>query len=167
MQKIMLDVGCGPRKQEGWTGMDRREIPGVDVVHDIVDTPWPFDDESCAVVMMSHLIEHIPAWEHFKVVDEVWRVLVPDGLLIVATPYPGSRGWHQDPTHCSSWNEATPYYFVPGTVLYDIYQPLPWKIEKITYDIQTTLEVAMRKAENESDGRRVDAGESSDKQASD
>ena len=148
MQKINLDVGCGVRKQHGFIGMDKRDLDGVDIVHDVTDLPWPLDDDSCCTVLMSHLIEHIQPALHIDIIDECWRVIEPDGLLIISTPHPYSFGWHQDPTHCASWNEATPMYFVPGNELYDVYQPKPWRIDNLSFDMRTTLEVALRKVDN-------------------
>ena len=161
-QKIFLDVGCGANKQHGFVGMDRRQVDGVDIVHDATVLPWPVENESCATVLMSHVIEHMPPYLHLEIVNEVWRILEDDGLFIVSTPYPNSFGWHQDPTHCASWNEATPYYFVPGNDLYKVYRPLPWRIEMINFDIRTTLEVALRKVGN---GKRVPAGENAQQSA--
>lgn len=147
-QKFRLDVGCGENKQKGFLGMDRRGVAGVDIEHDITSVPWPLDDNSCEVVLLSHVVEHIPGPFQLDVMDEIWRVMDHDGLLIISTPYPNSFGWHQDPTHCASWNEATPHYFVPGNILYDVFKPKPWKLETITFDMRTTLEVAMKAVKN-------------------
>jgi ubiquinone/menaquinone biosynthesis C-methylase UbiE len=154
-QKIMLDVGCGFNKQPGYTGMDRRAVDGVDIVHDAEDLPWPLDADSCGVVTMSHLIEHIKPWLQIDVIDECWRVLEPGGLLFIATPYATSYGYSQDPTHCSPWNEATSEYFCPGHPLYEVYRPKPWNRERIVFDKRFNLEVALRKiSDEEADKRR-------------
>ena len=42
--KIRIDIGCGANKRSGWIGMDVRDLEGVDVVHNILDFPWPFPD---------------------------------------------------------------------------------------------------------------------------
>ena len=52
-QKIMLDIGCGGNKQRGFTGMDKRKLEGVDIVHDVEKIPYPLKANSCAVVTMS------------------------------------------------------------------------------------------------------------------
>jgi SAM-dependent methyltransferase len=151
-QKIMLDVGCGENKQKGYIGMDRRDVKGVDIVHDAEVFPWPLEDESCAVVIMSHLIEHIKPWLRIDVLNECWRILEHDGLLMIATPHAMSFGMSQDPTHIApGWNEATPSYFDPGdpSHLYTIYRPKPWKVEKLAYDPRADLEVAFRKREDD------------------
>lgn len=56
---IKLDIGCGERKQEGFVGMDVRDVKGVDVVQDLEIFPWPFPDESVSMAVASHVLEHI------------------------------------------------------------------------------------------------------------
>lgn len=144
---IKLDIGCGGNKQEGFTGMDLRDLPGVDIVHDIESFPWPLEDESCLIVVASHVIEHIEPRYSLQFMDELWRVLIFGGTFCASTPYPGSRGYWQDPTHKQGWNEATFQYFSPDYPLYQIYQPKPWKIQKNfpVWQVNGNLEVIMEK----------------------
>ncbi len=128
-QGIWLDVGCGGNKSEGAVGMDKRDLPGVDVVHDIRNLPWPLPDACCHRVLMSHLVEHLPGWDILDILDEVWRVTKVHGQLMIATPYAGSPRFWQDPTHVHGWNEATATYWDPSYPLYEVYRPKPWKIE--------------------------------------
>jgi predicted SAM-dependent methyltransferase len=144
-QLIHLDVGCGFRKNDGFIGMDRREVPGVDIVHDAEDLPWPLEDESCAVITMSHLIEHVKPWLTVDIIDECWRVLEPGGVLLIVTPYATSFGYYQDPTHCNPWNEATVTYFIQEEPLYEIYRPKPWKLDNLFWNLYGNIEIAMRK----------------------
>ena len=143
--KINLDVGCGFNKNPGFIGMDKRAVDGVDIIHDAESLPWPLKDESCAVVVMSHLIEHIKPWLQIDVIDECWRVLEVGGQLAIATPYATSFGYSQDPTHCAPWNEATPTYFWPGEPLYEVYRPKPWAKKYLTFDVKFNIEFAMTK----------------------
>jgi len=144
-QKIMLDVGCGENCQEGFVGMDKRRCANVQIEHDAESTPWPLNAGTCAVVVMSHFMEHVKPWFSFDVVNEAWRVLDKDGLLMMAMPYGGSARYYQDPTHCNPWTEVTPFYFSPGDPLYNIYKPKPWRIEKLYWDLRGDIELAMRK----------------------
>ena len=41
---IRLDIGCGANKAPGFVGMDMRALPGVDIVHDVEQYPWPLPD---------------------------------------------------------------------------------------------------------------------------
>jgi cephalosporin hydroxylase len=143
-QRILLDVGCGANKREGFVGMDARDIPGVDVVHDIGDLPWPFAEDSCGVVNMSHIWEHLDPRKSIEIMNEAWRVLKPDGQLVIVTPYGYSYGYIQDPTHCNPSNEATWEYFDPSFSLYKVYTPRPWRIEKREAQMFGNMLVTMR-----------------------
>lgn len=59
---VSLDIGCGASKRQGAIGMDVRALPGVDIVHDIGQYPWPLPDGVCGVITASHVLEHIPKW---------------------------------------------------------------------------------------------------------
>lgn len=137
---INLDVGCGFNKQPGFVGMDRRPLPGIEIVHEVHDLPWPLKDESCKSVLMSHVLEHLDPRILVELFDEVWRLLKPEGKFIVAVPYAGSVGAYQDPTHVRpGFNERTFWYFCPivnnePSPLYNIYKPRPYKI--VYEDIQ-------------------------------
>lgn len=58
-QGIRIDLGGGGNPQPGFVNIDIRDLPQVDVVHNIEQFPWPFPDECASLVMASHLIEHI------------------------------------------------------------------------------------------------------------
>lgn len=149
-QGIRLDVGCGFNKQDGFIGMDKREVDGVDIVHNVEDIPYPLPDECCEMIVMSHLMEHICPKKTISVMNELWRISRLNGLLLIAMPYATSFGFYQDPTHCNPWNQATPTYFIKGQPLYEVYRPKPWKPDEkahggITWNLTGNLEIALRK----------------------
>jgi SAM-dependent methyltransferase len=146
---IILDVGCGASKQPGAVGMDHQALEGVDVVHSWNEFPWPFEDESVLTIVASHVVEHVnPADGHFlRWMNECWRVLKPEGQLAIVTPYAGSAGFWQDPTHCNGCSEATWYYFDPAHAsgFWGFYKPQPWQIEVNLFHMNGNLEVVLRK----------------------
>ncbi len=142
--QVWLDAGCGDNKQAGCIGMDRRKRDGVDVVHDIEVVPWPFKDATFNRIVMSHIMEHLKPWLVVDIMDEMWRVMKPGGILMMVMPYPTSHGFYQDPTHIKSWNETTPRYFDPECELYKIYNPKPWKIEGCAWRSDGNIEIALR-----------------------
>lgn len=83
--KKALDVGCGPRKLPGATGMDISNIPGVDVVHNADKTPWPFEDNSFDLVLFNQSLEHLD--DVARVLEEARRVLKLEGRLVIQVPY--------------------------------------------------------------------------------
>ena len=151
---IRLDIGCGASKQgRDWVGMDIRPGPGVDIVHDWNDYPWPLPDESVTVAVASHVVEHVnPADGGFlRWMDELWRVMRVDGQVAIVTPHGSSQGYLQDPTHCNPCNEWTWAYFDPletqiHGAYYRIYRPKPWRIEgRVMFDPTGSIEVVLAK----------------------
>jgi predicted SAM-dependent methyltransferase len=149
---IQLDIGCGGAKQEGFVGMDVRPLPGVDIVWDVNEFPWPLPDDCVVQAIASHLVEHInPAGGGFiDFMNEVWRVMQVDGKFAIATPHGRSDGFLQDPTHCNPCSEATWAYFDPkekftNGMLYNIYKPKPWRIDYLTWSPEANIEVILYK----------------------
>ena len=154
-QGIRLDLGCGDNKQPLFVGMDKRKLDGVDIVHDVQDTPYPLKDESCLCVLMSHLWEHIEPKHRVDVINEVWRIMKPNGELMITSPYALSPGAFQDPTHYTCPNEATFFYFTPKHALYTIYTPKPWKM--LTNDWHNTgnIQVVLQKIGGNSEDKKT------------
>lgn len=149
---IRLDIGCGNSKQEGFVGMDIRPLPTVDIVHDMESIPWPLPDECVTVAVASHVVEHINPvkFGFINWMNELWRVMKPDGEVALALPHGYSPGYLQDPTHCNACNETTWCYFDPlepntGGMLYHIYSPMPWRIKFLAWSPAANIEVVLVK----------------------
>ena len=149
---IQLDIGCGENKNKGFVGMDYRPLDVVDILWDVEEFPWPLPDNSVTMATASHLLEHINPHKggFIRFMDEVWRVLVPDGRFAIVVPHGYSSGYLQDPTHCNQMNEATWAYFdplEPNTQggLYRIYKPKPWKIIHLSWSPAANMEVVLYK----------------------
>lgn len=149
-QGIKLDLGCGANKQPGFVGLDSRALPGVDIVHDFETFPWPLPDRCASLIVASHVVEHVDphGGVFMRFMDEAWRILKYGGQFMIATPYAGSFGYFQDPTHCNPCNEATWAYFDPlesDGILYKIYKPKPWKIVISTWHVNGNMEIVLEK----------------------
>lgn len=152
---VKLDVGCGFNKQPGFIGMDWRDLPDVDVVHDAAHMPWPFPDGSCRDVAFCHVLEHFDPRIIVDLINEAWRVLEPNGLLHIATPYANSMPAYQDPTHVRpGFTETCFDYFCPEVEnqygervknpLYDVYRPRPFKRVHLEFNPQTHVNVVLQ-----------------------
>lgn len=126
---ILLDVGCGETKRDGFVRLDVRPLEGIDIVHNLEEFPYPLEDEVCLTIVASHIIEHIKPWKFIPMMNELWRIAKIDAQLAISMPYGYSSGFLQDPTHCNACNHATWQYFDPRFGLYWIYKPKPWNIE--------------------------------------
>lgn len=144
---ILLDVGCRLRKQPNWIGIDWKENPDVDIVHDLESFPYPIPDESCITIKAAHIVEHIQPRLFFPFMDEMWRMLKPNGQLAIGVPYAGSPGFQQDPTHILGLTERSFQYLDPDSPSYQQYKPKPWRIDKgfPVWQVGGNLEVVLRK----------------------
>jgi predicted SAM-dependent methyltransferase len=59
MSEVNLNLGCSSYIMPGWVNVDCRPLPGVDVVCDLEQIPWPWKDNSVDEVLMSHFLEHL------------------------------------------------------------------------------------------------------------
>jgi SAM-dependent methyltransferase len=106
-----LDLACGAVKVEGFLGVDIVQAEGVDVVHDLRQAPWPFEDDSIDEARCSHFFEHLDGPERITFMNELYRVLKKGAGCLFTTP----RGFDrqvQDFSH--KWPpvvEASYYYF--------------------------------------------------------
>lgn len=98
-KKVLLDLGCGDNKCEGYLGVDQFRTPSVDIVHNLFDFPWPFADSSVDGVHCSHFFEHVPGLLRGKFMDEVWRILKYGSKCRIIVPYWTSKRAVQDFTH--------------------------------------------------------------------
>lgn len=104
-----LDVGCGTAKVEGAIGIDRAKLPGVDVVHDLNQFPWPFDDATFDEIYMHDVIEHID--DTIAVMEEVHRLLKKGGKLYIRVVYWNHMYSFSDPTHVKVFTEVSFDFF--------------------------------------------------------
>lgn len=143
----LLDISPIPNKQKHFIGMAERGHPNVDIIHSLEDFPWPLPDNSCHVVVGHYIIQRIKPWLMVKFMDELWRILKPDGQLALSIPYAGSPVFWGDPMTCNGVNESTFFYFDPQyKEVYAYYEPKPWAIEKGSpqWVVGGNLEVLMR-----------------------
>lgn len=115
---MKLQLGAGMKPVEGRVNVDMVEMPGIDVVWDLDEFPWPWEDGEVEEIHAAHVFEHVTDPVGFMC--EAWRVLQPEGWLHIEVPYWKSRNAFTDPTHRRYCTEETFLYWVPGTWLWDI-----------------------------------------------
>lgn len=114
-----LDLCCGPRKPEGFYGIDSFNFDCVDKVHDL-DCGIPLPNDSCDIVRAHDAIEHLHS--PGQTMSEIWRVLKDEGLVDILVPSTDGRGAFQDGTHVSFWNENSFGYWVNSEDWMDYYR---------------------------------------------
>lgn len=88
MKNIMkkLNLGCGNDIKEDYVNIDYIKEKGVDVVHDLNKTPYPFKNEEFDEIYASHVLEHLEG-DWFKIISELYRILKKNGKLIAKVPH--------------------------------------------------------------------------------
>jgi len=115
-----INLGAGTDQTPGWTNVDMIDIPGIDVVHNLMNFPYPFEDNSASDIKAIDVLEHLPPYigeAHgvIKFIEECHRILKPGGTLFLQTP-----GWKAeflwiDPTHVRGFDIQSMDFFDPDT----------------------------------------------------
>ncbi|MGI6103221.1 MAG: methyltransferase domain-containing protein [Patescibacteria group bacterium] len=124
-----LDVGCAFRKPEGYWGIDRVDVPGVDQVVDLTKFPWDLPDNHFDEVRVWHILQFLP--ETVRTMEEVWRVAKPGARVTIGVPYYMSALAFGDPSHVRYFTEETFKYFTTESWYashHDAYTPARFRL---------------------------------------
>jgi SAM-dependent methyltransferase len=125
--QLRFDLGCGNHKRDGFVGVDRVRLDGVDVVWD-VRQGLPSNDDTVDYIVADNLLEHIGP-EFIDVMNDLHRVLKPGGRLTAIVPgVHAPAAAYADPTHVR--------YFVPETWDYFDGEHARWRDYGQSYGIR-------------------------------
>lgn len=137
---MKLNLGCGRNPIDDYVNLDRQDLPGVDVVHDLESFPLPFDDDTFDEIVGIDLIEHIT--DALGLMQELYRIAKPDATCTFALPYGSSDDAWEDPTHVrpyfvNSWS----YFSMPFYYRADYGYRGDWQPETLNLDVTCTGDV--------------------------
>ncbi|MCL5281646.1 MAG: methyltransferase domain-containing protein [Planctomycetes bacterium] len=108
-EPVILDLGCGQRKRPGRIGIDRVDLPQVDIVADL-EAGLPFlPERSVDEIHCRSVLEHIENFEHL--LAEMVRVLKDSGRAHIFVPHFSNPYYYSDYTHKRPFGLYTFYYF--------------------------------------------------------
>ncbi len=121
MLKISLGAGEEPELAEGWVNVDLVQLPNIQVIHNLMEFPYPFKDGEVEYIKAKDVIEHLDHYTKdnrptiIAFVEECYRILAPGGTLWIQTP-----GWDAeflwiDPTHVRGFDVRSMDFFDPET----------------------------------------------------
>tara|TARA_B100001245_G_C22893021_1_gene430415 strand:+ start:35 stop:1486 length:1452 start_codon:yes stop_codon:yes gene_type:complete len=115
---VRINLGAGEDPASGWINVDMIGIEGIDVVHNLINFPYPFEDGVADEIKAVDVIEHLPPYigeDHgvVRFIEECHRILKPGGTLYMQTP-----GWKAeflwiDPTHVRGFDVQSMDFFDP------------------------------------------------------
>lgn len=108
MKRKTYILGSGQPRHTGLgiVNVDLRPFKGVDIVHDLEETPWPIGDGAAMHVNATHVVEHLYNFPGFM--DECWRILSPGGSLFMEVPNVKHKDMaFADPTHVRFFTKHT------------------------------------------------------------
>lgn len=124
-QMKILDVGCGTNKYEGAIGLDHNPRTKADVIHDLGEIPYPFEDNEFGLIVSRHVIEHVPDVMAF--IEELYRITENGGTIRLVTPHYTNPDWATDPTHRNHFNSYSFNSFMPERQVFDFYTEIKLK----------------------------------------
>ena len=98
---MKLNLGCGQNRLDGYVNADREPVVEPDVVMDLEEFPWPFEDHSVDEVVANHVLEHVgaSAGVFIGIMQELYRVCRGGAHIRIAVPHPRHDNFIDDPTH--------------------------------------------------------------------
>lgn len=127
-ETVRVDLGCGVDKSLGYVGINKIKTEGVDIVADVAREGIPLDDCSIDEVRAHRFLEYIT--DKIFIMNEIYRVLKPEGRADIVVFSMDSQGVSPDPSHVSFWNEDTLKLFCQGPTDDLVDYPIRCRFEK-------------------------------------
>lgn len=112
LEAPVLHLGCGKDCRRGCLNVDRVAVPGVDLVWNLNEYPWPFATGAWHHVVANHVLEHLD--DVTKAVAELHRILAPGGKAEIRVPHMAGWGAWNDITHRHFFTRRSFDYFKRG-----------------------------------------------------
>ena len=155
--KIRLQIGNSENKSLGFSVLDKRysDVVSTEYNHDIQRLPYPLKNNTCELILINQCIGHIKPWNIINLINECWRLLINNGVLLIITPYGNNDKFTQEPENVLTWNQNTYLFFCPKAAPNDkgeiIDSPFfndklkPWEVVKNLFNPHWDVTLEMRK----------------------
>ena len=105
----VLNLGSGRQPKANAINLDVTPATSPDVVHNLNQRPWPFDDNRFDTVYAFDVIEHLD--DVAGAMGEIHRICAPGAMVHLTVPHFSSDGAYTDPTHRHYFGAFTFDYF--------------------------------------------------------
>ncbi|CAN6134411.1 Methyltransferase type 11 [Methylophilaceae bacterium] len=132
---LMLNLGAGNDKVEGYYNVDFIDLPGTDLIADLNKPLEQLPDNSVDAIVSRGSFEHIKNFMGLMV--ELHRVCKNNADINTIVPHFSNPYYYSDPTHVQPFGLYTMHYFMDESIQFgrkvpDYYTKARYKVEKIT-----------------------------------
>jgi SAM-dependent methyltransferase len=122
-----LNLGSGKRYDPEAVNLDITAATSPDVIHDLDDIPWPFEDDRFELVRAIDVIEHLS--HPLRAMEEIHRITRCGGTVEIVVPHFSSANAYTDLTHRSffGWHS---FDYLTGEHFHDFYSPHRFAIRR-------------------------------------
>jgi ubiquinone/menaquinone biosynthesis C-methylase UbiE len=132
---MKLLLGGGSLTKPGFTNIDIRDLPGVDIVHDLMKG-IPLKDNTVEIVIADNLFTELP--EIAPLMEEIWRVCKPNAQVIIKVPYYMSESGFKNSFNKRFFTDATFDHFdrrnVENGTMPEYHLKCNFRIEKLYHN---------------------------------
>jgi len=96
-----LNLGCGLNHLSDYTNIDREQVATPDMLVDLEQFPWPWEDNTIEIIRLHHVLEHLgEKTEAYKrIMQEMYRICTPNACIRIAVPFFRHDNFWADFTH--------------------------------------------------------------------
>ena len=104
---LKLNLGCGSDYRTGYVNIDKYGDP--DILLDLEEYPWPWEDNSTTRVILKHVLEHLGKTTeiYFGIIREIYRICTAGARIDIIVPHPRHDTFLDDPTHVRTVTPAS------------------------------------------------------------
>lgn len=108
-EKVVVVLGAGEKKYPHAITVDKLDLPNIDINADLEQGLSFLPDNSIDEVQSNSCFEHIVNFD--RLMNDIYRVLKPNGVLDVFVPHFSNPYFYSDPTHVRYFGYYTFYYY--------------------------------------------------------
>ena len=104
---LKLNLGCGSDHRADYVNVDRYGRP--DILLDLEEYPWPWEDNSANRVILKHVLEHLGKTPeiYLEIMRELYRICTAGARIDIIVPHPRHDSFLDDPTHVRAVTPAS------------------------------------------------------------
>ena len=106
---MKLNLGSGNKRYDEFLNVDKYDIFKPDIVHDLEQFPYSFEDNTINEIKMYHILEHLGQEPKIfnNIITELYRISKNNTKIDIRVPHPRHDNYLADPTHVRPITQMT------------------------------------------------------------